>query len=132
MIKGLSHITIIVRDLEKTARLFCEGLGAEEVYDSKAKNFSLSAEKYFILGGLWLAAMEGDISERSYRHIAFKVEEKDIDAIEKRITSLGATIAAPRSRVAGEGSSLYFYDFDNNLFELHAGGLKERLQAYRP
>jgi len=132
MIKGVSHITIIIADLEKTARLFCEGLGAEEVYDSKPRNFSLSREKYFILTGIWLVAMEGDQSERSYRHIAFKVEEKDIAAIGKRITGLGATIAAPRARVPGEGQSLYFYDFDNNLFELHTGGLKERLNAYQP
>ena len=111
--------------------MFCEGLGAEEIYDSKNKNFSISREKYFIIGGLWLVAMEGDISEKSYRHIAFKVNEKDLADIEKRIANLGATIATSRPRVAGEGNSLYFYDFDHNLFELHAGDLKKRLDAYR-
>ena len=121
----------MVQDLERTARLFCEGLGAQEIYDSKAKNFSISREKYFIIGGIWLVAMEGDLPEKSYRHVAFKVKEKDIAVIEKRISKLGATIASPRSRVEGEGNSLYFYDYDNNLFELHAGDLKERLNSYR-
>ena len=35
-----------------------------------------------------------------------------------------------RPRVQGEGLSLYFYDYDNHLFELHTGTLEERLQTY--
>ena len=41
-IEGISHVTFLVRDLDKMAMFLCEGLGAEEVYDSKHKNFSLS------------------------------------------------------------------------------------------
>ena len=33
-IKGINHLTFIVRDLERTARLFREALGAREVYDA--------------------------------------------------------------------------------------------------
>ena len=50
----------MVRDVERTARLFCEGLGAQEVCDSQGRNFSLSREKFVLLGGLWLAFMEGE------------------------------------------------------------------------
>jgi len=32
--------------------------------------------------------------------------------------------------VQGEGLSLCFYDYDNNLLELHSGTLEERLLAY--
>jgi hypothetical protein len=32
--------------------------------------------------------------------------------------------------VEGEGMSLYFYDYDNNLFELHTGTLEQRLARY--
>ena len=32
--------------------------------------------------------------------------------------------------MTGEGRSLYFYDDDNHLFELHTGTLEERLQRY--
>ena len=56
-ILGLSHLTFIVRDVDRTAHLFCEGLGAQEVYDSQGRNFSLSREKFVLLGGLWLAFM---------------------------------------------------------------------------
>ena len=59
-IQGVSHITFIVRDLERMATFLCDGLGAHEVYDSEKQNFSLSREKFFDLGGLWIAAMEGE------------------------------------------------------------------------
>ena len=36
----------------------------------------------------------------------------------------------PRSRIDGEGYSIYFYDYDNNLFELHTGTIDERLDSY--
>ena len=41
-IRGISHITFIVRDIDRMATFLCEGLGACEVYDSAIKNFSLS------------------------------------------------------------------------------------------
>jgi fosfomycin resistance protein FosX len=129
-ISGISHITFVVRDLDRMSRLLCEGLGAQEVYDSAPKNFSLSREKFFVLGGVWLAAMEGQPPERSYRHVAFKVHEEDLPLLESRLRSLGVEIKPPRPRVEGEGRSLYFYDFDNNLFELHTGTLEERLARY--
>ena len=128
---GLSHLTCVVRDVERTARLFCEGLGAQEVYDSQGRNFSLSREKFVLLGGLWLAFMEGEPApERSYQHVAFAVAEADLPACEARLHALGAQVKPPRPRVEGEGLSLYFYDFDNHLFELHSGTLAQRLARY--
>jgi catechol 2,3-dioxygenase-like lactoylglutathione lyase family enzyme len=112
------------------SRLLCKGLGAEEVYDSGSRNFSLSRERFFVLGGVWVAAMEGQPTERSYGHVAFKVHEADLPILEARLRSLGVEIRPPRQRVEGEGHSLYFYDFDNNLFELHSGTLEQRLERY--
>jgi catechol 2,3-dioxygenase-like lactoylglutathione lyase family enzyme len=130
-VQGISHITFIVRDLDRMARFLCEGLGATEVYDSHVKNFSLSREKFFLLGDTWLAAMEGEPpAERSYRHLAFKVEADELPAFEARLRTLGTEVRPPRPRVPGEGQSLYFYDFDNHLFELHTGTLDERLRQY--
>ena len=129
-VQGISHVTFVVRDLERMSRFLCEGLGAEEVYDSAGQNFSLSREKFFVLGGVWIAAMEGHPSERSYRHVAFKVDEADLPLFQARLLSLGVEIRPSRQRVEGEGNSLYFYDFDNNLFELHTGTLGQRLERY--
>ena len=130
-IESLSHVTFVVEDLERMAMFLCEGLGAEEVYDSKIKNYSISREKFFVLGGVWIAAMQGNsLKERSYRHLAFKIEEKDIKEYETRLKSIGVEIIPSRKRADGEGQSLYFYDFDNHLFELHTGTLKQRLESY--
>ncbi|WP_432803982.1 FosX/FosE/FosI family fosfomycin resistance hydrolase [Chitinibacter mangrovi] len=129
---GISHLTFIVKDLERMARFLCEGLGATEVYDSGAQTFSIAPEKFFLLGELWIAAMKGEPpTERSYQHVAFAVSEADLAAITARLITLGVEIKPPRPRIAGEAQSLYFYDFDNHLFELHTGTLAERLASYR-
>lgn len=130
-ITGISHLTFVVRDLDRTARLLVEGLGAREVYDSGDRPHSLSREKFFVLGGVWIAAMEGEpVPGRSYRHIAFAIDAKDLPGYRARLEALGVEIRPPRPRIEGEGASLYFYDFDDHLFELHAGTLDERLAAY--
>jgi len=128
---GISHLTFVVKDLDRMARFMCEGLGAVEVYDSNGKNFSVSREKFFVLGGVWLAAMEGiPPPERSYQHVAFRVLQEDIPKYRERLEHIGAEIRPSRLRVPGEGESLYVYDFDNHLFELHSGTLEERLARY--
>ncbi len=129
--EGVSHITFIVRDLDRMATFLCDGLGAREVYDSADQNYSLSREKFFVLGGVWLAAMQGEPPRnRSYQHVAFRASESDISRCQERLLSLGVEFRPPRPRVDGEGQSLYFYDFDNHLFELHAGTLEQRLTRY--
>jgi catechol 2,3-dioxygenase-like lactoylglutathione lyase family enzyme len=96
-VQGVSHITFIVRDLNLMARFLCEGLGASEVYDSREKNFSLSREKFFDLGGIWIAAMEGEPpAERSYRHLALKISEPDVPVLEARLRALGVEVKPPR------------------------------------
>lgn len=128
---GISHLTFLVRDLERTARLLVEGLGAREVYDSGDRPHSLSREKFFELGGVWIATMEGaPPAERSYRHVAFQVAAGDLPGYRTRLERLGVDIRPPRPRIEGEGESLYFHDFDNHLFELHTGTLASRLAAY--
>ncbi|MGL4603829.1 MAG: FosX/FosE/FosI family fosfomycin resistance hydrolase [Iodobacter sp.] len=130
-VQGLSHITFIVKDIERMTHFLCQGLGAEEIYDSKARNFSLSHEKFFLLGGVWLAVMAGTPStERTYRHTAFKIADGEVAGYKARLESIGVEILPPRSRIEGEGESIYFYDFDDHLFELHTGTLEQRLASY--
>jgi catechol 2,3-dioxygenase-like lactoylglutathione lyase family enzyme len=131
LIEGLSHLTFVVRDLEKMSRIITEVLGGEEVYSSGGKTFSTSREKFFVAGGLWLAVMEGDsLPSRTYNHVAFKVSDEQLEKAKVAIEHLGLDVKPPRPRVDGEGQSLYFHDYDNHLFELHTGTLEERLQRY--
>lgn len=131
MIEGISHLTFIVKDLERATNFFTSIFDAKNIYTSGDKIFSLTREKYFMINGLWICIMEGDsLSDRTYNHIAFKISADEFDAYESRIRSLGVDIRPPRPRIDNEGRSLYFYDFDNHLFELHTGSLSERLTSY--
>ena len=128
---GLSHITFIVSDLERMTRILTEVLCAEEIYSSGNDDFSLSQEKFFLVKDVWIAIMLGDpLSERSYNHVAFKIEEEEFEARLKSIEQLDLDFRPPRPRVTGEGRSIYFYDNDNHLFELHTGTLEMRLETY--
>jgi fosfomycin resistance protein FosX len=131
MIDGVSHMTFIVEDLDRTAKIFVDGLDGEEVYSSGDEMFSISREKFFLVGGIWIAIMEGDrLPAKTYNHVAFKIESDQVDGYLSKLKALDLEIRPPRPRVEGEGISIYFYDYDNHLFELHTGTLSERLDRY--
>jgi fosfomycin resistance protein FosX len=131
MIQGISHITFIVKDLEKMTRLLVYIFDAEEIYSSGKQTFSISQEKFFLINGLWIAIMQGNsLLEKTYNHVAFKIAEEDYELYAARVKFMDLEVKESRSRVEGEGYSLYFYDYDNHLFELHTGTLNQRLQTY--
>jgi catechol 2,3-dioxygenase-like lactoylglutathione lyase family enzyme len=141
MVTGLSHITFIVQDLNRMEEILTEVLGARKVYDSGSETFSLSPERFFLIGAergnrdapapIWVATMQGDpLPARSYNHVAFKIDEDKYDSCLAAIRRLGLDLRESRSRIPGEGRSLYFHDHDNHLFELHTGTLDERLERY--
>ena len=135
LIRGLSHITFIVHDLDRMEQILTVLLGARKVYDSGDDTFSLSPERFFIAGQgqheVWIAVMEGDqLPTRTYNHIAFRIDDADYDDCLRRVAELGLEMREGRARVAGEGRSIYFYDHDNHLFELHTGTLDERMSRY--
>lgn len=131
MTEGLSHITLIVSDLDRTQEMLEQVFEARCIYRSDGAEFSLSEERFFDIGGVWVAVMKGDpLPERSYNHVAFRIDEAEFDTRREKIEALGLDLRPPRPRVAGEGRSLYFYGPDNHLFELHTGTLAERLARY--
>jgi len=131
MIHGISHITLIVKDLGRSADLFRKIFNAREVYASGDNYYSRSKEKFFMINETWFALMEGDsLKEKTYNHIAFRIADDDYDGYIEIISELGLETIKDRKRIAGEGRSIYFYDYDNHLFELHTGSLDERLKNY--
>lgn len=130
-VRGVSHVTLVVRDLDRARALFRDVLGGEEVYASGSETFSRSPEVFFVLGGLWVAAMEGEPEAgRSYDHVAFEVSEASLDALRASLEGHGFLLEPSRPRVEGEGRSVYFRTDEGRLFELHAGSLEERLARY--
>ena len=135
MIQGLSHVTLIVRDLDRMEQILTAVLDAMKVYDSGDNTFSVSREKFFLVGhdpdAIWIAIMEGEsLPTQTYNHIAFKISEADYPTCLERVRALCLEVREGRPRVEGEGRSIYFHDEDNHLFELHTGTLVERLKRY--
>ena len=124
MISGINHITFIVKNMDRTANFL------EKIFDAREVYSSVTA-KYFRIGDLWIALnVGGSLSERTYNHIAFSICENDFDEYARRVKDIGVEILEDRQRLSGEGRSLYFYDYDNHLFELHTGSLEKRLACY--
>lgn len=84
------------------------------------------------MGDLWLCLMEcaDEPLPKSYNHIAFQVARHELKDCLAILEELGLSPEPGRSRVEGEGASIYFYDWDHHLFELHCGTLEERLRRY--
>lgn len=127
MIKGISHLTFSVSDLEVSAAFYQQVFGAGLL-------FRETRTAYFDLAGLWLALVQENIPRQevrqSYTHTAFAVDAADIETMAERLQRLGVPLVPGRSREAGEGMSLYFRDPDSHLLEVHAGDRETRIDAY--
>lgn len=131
-IHGINHVTIIVRDMDRTVQLFVQALGAREEYRSPEREYSKYPETFLRIGDLWLVVMEDAHIQRarSYDHIALGIDLEAVPEVTRRLIEAGAEVVPSRPRIGAESASVYFYDFDNHLFELHAGDIADRLRHY--
>ncbi len=127
-IRGISHVTFSVSDLQRSLLFYQEVFGA---------TLLLRGERmaYLNVGGLWVALnVQTDIPRQeirlSYTHLAFAVDMDDLGRLQERLRQRGVSPLPGRFRAEGEGQSLYFTDPDGHLLEFHAGDLKTRLDAY--
>ena len=129
MSSGLSHVTLMVRDLDRMRQILEAALDARLVHEGDGR--SRSREMFLTVGETWVAIIEGEgPSSPTYDHVAFRIEADEFDERLARLRDLGLEVEASRPRQPGEGRSIYFRDHDNHLIELHAGTLEERLTAY--
>ena len=88
---------------------------------------SSASRRYEIKNGTIIAPVKA-LRKNSWEDAWLAPEDYD-DRLD-RIRSLGLEVREGRSRVEGEGDSIYFYDHDNHMFELHSGTLEKRLRRY--
>jgi catechol 2,3-dioxygenase-like lactoylglutathione lyase family enzyme len=108
VITGLNHVTLAVRDLDRSFDFYAHVLGLKPV-----ARWPKGA--YFSAGDLWLAltrdaqVREGPLPE--YTHMAFTVAPDDFDALCRRIELSGAGAWQDNT---SEGASHYFLDPDGH------------------
>lgn len=122
MILGLNHITIAVRDLERSLKFYTETLGfaAHVKWDSGA---------YLSVGELWFClSLDEPCPKPDYTHIAFNIESKDFEAFTGRVISSGVEIWKNNK---SEGQSIYLLDPDGHKLEIHSGSLQSRLESLK-
>lgn len=81
---------------------------------ASAPNFSLSHEKFFLVGSTPDRRHAGITPTKNRTHLAFKVSGS-LAVFEQRLRKLGVEIKPPRPRVEAGASPVRFYDFDNPL-----------------
>jgi catechol 2,3-dioxygenase-like lactoylglutathione lyase family enzyme len=112
MLGPVAHIALTVRDPARTVNFL------RELFDDVPVQRRIDAdghdETFVRLGVTWFALVAADISrERTGDHVAFRVAPETIPAIAGKLKSKGYEfILTPSS------ASLYFFDFDNHVFEL--------------
>lgn len=125
MIQGINHITLAVRDLDKSFTFYTEVLGFQPLA-------SWNKGAYLLAGKSWICLILDSETRTEpldeYTHTAFTVSEMEFQRLSERILRSG-TKQWQKNR--SEGKSLYFLDPAGHKLEIHAGGWHSRLAACR-
>jgi len=125
MIKGINHITLAVKDVEKSFEFYKNILDLKPI--AKWKNGA-----YLTASDTWFALVQDskvlEIKCHDYSHIAFSCTNSDFQALKYQLIDYGCV---EWSENESEGDSFYFLDPDGHKFEIHVGDLKSRLKEMK-
>ena len=120
MLGPIAHVALIVRDPARTAAFLRELFEAPVLRRTDEDGHD---ETFIRLGVTWFALVGADVKrERTGDHIAFRVAPETIRAISDKLKSQGCEYILSKS-----GASLYFFDFDNHVFELDSSDQEREL-----
>lgn len=120
MLESISHIALVVQDSGRTAALFRDLFSARvlERVDDEGH-----LETFVRLGGVWLVLVGAPVERtRTGDHIAFRATPEILEATAARLEAMGREFVRARSNRA-----LYFFDYDDHVFELDADDIDEEL-----
>ena len=126
MIGSLNHVTLSVRDLDRSFAFYRDVLGLRPLARWKKGVYLLAGEETWICLILDPRTRNDPLLE--YTHVAFSVNPERFAIAVERIRVSGASEWQQNS---SEGDSLYFLDPDGHKLEVHAGDWPSRLEACR-
>jgi len=134
----LNHITLVVKDIEKSKGFYKETLGLEPGFEkeiggelySKVTGYPGLRLRFCVLkipGSDVIIELAQFVNPsvgvgKDFRHIAFEVD--DVDEIYGKLNKLGVEMVSSPVLISGQGKGLdgkkffYFKDLDGNLIEL--------------
>ncbi len=122
MLRGLNHITIAVKDLDKSFGFYVELLGMKP-------HAKWNKGAYLSLGELWFClSFDEVIPSNDYSHIAFDVSASNFPLLKSQLLSAGIQHWKQNK---SEGNSLYILDPNGHKLELHVGSLAKRLESLK-
>jgi catechol 2,3-dioxygenase-like lactoylglutathione lyase family enzyme len=124
MLGPISHVALVVADPARTAALF------QQLFDTptvKRVDEEGHDETFVRLGDTWCLLAKGKMERaRTGDHIAFRVSKATVDATVAKLKAIGAEYILARA-----DSSLYFFDYDNHVFELDTTDLAAELEPLK-
>jgi catechol 2,3-dioxygenase-like lactoylglutathione lyase family enzyme len=122
VLSSVSHIALVVADPARTALLFETLFAAKTVRRVDAEGHD---ETFINLGNTWFLLAKAAVErQRTGDHIAFHVTKADLSATAEKLKAMNLEFILARS-----DSSLYFFDYDNHIFELDTTDLASELGA---
>jgi fosfomycin resistance protein FosX len=120
MLESLSHIALVVKDPARTAALFRDLFSARVI---ERKDDQGHLETFVRLGGLWLVLVGAPVERtRTGDHIAFHATPEVLEATAAKLQAMGREFIRARSN-----SALYFFDYDDHVFELDTEDMDKEL-----
>ena len=120
MLGPVAHIALTVRDPARTADFLRDLFDARVLRRTDDDGHD---ETFVRLGVTWVALVGADITrERTGDHVAFCAAPETIALIMSKLKSKGYEFILSKS-----GTSLYFFDFDNHVFELDSSNQEQEL-----
>lgn len=122
MLDSISHIALVVKDPARTAALFHDLFSARAV---EREDDDGHHETFVKLGGSWIVLVGAPVERtRTGDHIAFHTTPEVLEATVAKLQTMGREFIRARSDTA-----LYFFDYDDHVFELDTESLDMELEG---
>jgi catechol 2,3-dioxygenase-like lactoylglutathione lyase family enzyme len=120
MLESISHIALVVKEPARTAALLQDLFSARVV---EREDDEGHLETFVRLGGIWIVLVAAPVQrERTGDHIAFHATPEILEATVAKLQALGREFIRARANRA-----LYFFDYDNHVFELDTEDIDQEL-----